>query len=127
MGYGFVERNNFSCAVTDAFSQQNIGATAAKLGEPLEDWDHLDILHRLELLPFVPAGKLDAYRAKLGIPELHQEIISDALRYGLTATPAPMPVVFHVNDGAAEGVTVTSDLGTIYVTVTRKGYDTPNG
>jgi hypothetical protein len=116
MGADDSTRRKFSATVSDAFSSANIQATITTLGTLIPTGDHLDYFEKLGLLTYLPAGKFAAYKAKLDIPQVNQQMITLALRYALTTATT---VKFDVQTGTAETVTIAPTAAGMSILVTR--------
>lgn len=123
-GDGMETRHAFVASVSGAFAPDAVAATAAKVAPLDPSHDHLDILHRLGLLPWVGAepGALQRYRDSLGIPPLNQAVITQVLQYCLQHQPAPIPLRMSVVESATEEVSVSVTADAVYLRIGRTSY-----
>lgn len=121
-GGGIAVRNKFFADFSAAFAAGAIANTLAQLQPFDPTWDHLDILYRLNLLPWVQPGQLPAYRQTLTIPALNQAIITQVMRYCLLNQPAPMPLQVCVVAAPVEAVKASVGSDRIYLDIGRTSY-----
>lgn len=105
-----------------SFASENLAATQTQLGAWDDQWDFLDVMYRLGHLFFLRDGQFATYRQRLGIPMLHQRMLTEVFRTSLTSTP-PHPIVFHVISGPLEALSVTTVDDTLHVLLTRTSYE----
>lgn len=120
-----IQRTEFVAAFNRAFDAENIAATLARLQPLLPAIDALEIVARLGLLTWVRPEQFFRYREVVGIPPVHMQILTVAIRGALMAAPKPVPIVFNIAHGPLEGVSVSQAKDHVAVTLTRTNLDPP--
>ena len=116
MGFGRV-RQQLIQNINDAFHANQVAASAQQVAHLGDDADAFDIVHELGLFQFAPGQTLQAYRASLPIPELHQQVLKGAFQ---SAVQNKKPLTFGIVSGPAEAVHVSESDTHIHVVLTRK-------
>jgi hypothetical protein len=112
-------RSNLINDINQAFSAANIAATLNRLGTLSPRDDCLSIVDKLGFLTPIHGGDLRGYRRIVGIPLLHQRILTAAFRTALLNRPAPIALKIDIVTGQAEAVSVTTDQAGLTILLTR--------
>ena len=119
MGAAMRQRTEFVDSFNQAFSAGTIEATLARLGPHVASMDALEIVHRAELVSWMPHDAFFKYRDTVGIPTMNVQIVTVALHSALLAPKRPRAVVLSIVEGPAESVAVTHMPDHVAITLTR--------